>query len=85
MAAGVGFYMHHATLQTIATQMAPQARGLAISLFAFLFYLGQALGVALCGQLIEFAGYRVMFAVVGVALVALALFFAQTLPRPGRA
>jgi len=84
MAAGVGFYMHHATLQTIATQMAPQARGLAISLFAFLFYIGQALGVALCGQLIELAGYRVMFAVVGAALAGLALTFAETVLRPSR-
>jgi len=28
---GLGFYMHHATLQTNATQMAPEARGLAIA------------------------------------------------------
>ncbi len=82
-AAGIGFYMHHATLQTIATQMAPQARGLAISLFAFTFYLGQALGVALCGRVIEAVGYRAMFAGVGVALFGLALSFAATLLRPG--
>src|SRR5581483_3682181 len=39
MLAGVGFYMHHNTLQTNATQMAPDARSLAISLFAFVFFL----------------------------------------------
>ncbi len=80
-AAGVGFYMHHATLQTIATQMAPQARGLAISMFAFMFFVGQAIGVALCGLLIELAGYRVMFALVAAALAALALMFARTLTK----
>ena len=33
---GLGFYMLHNTLQTNATQMAPEARGLAVSLFAFM-------------------------------------------------
>jgi predicted MFS family arabinose efflux permease len=45
--AGVGFYMLHNTLQTNATQMAPAARGSAVSLFAACFYLGQSAGVAL--------------------------------------
>ena len=31
---GLGYYMLHNTLQTNATQMAPEARGLAVSLFA---------------------------------------------------
>ena len=79
--AGMGFYTHHATLQTIATQMAPQARGLAISLFAFAFYLGQAIGVAVCGLAIEAIGYRATFALLGAGLLALALAFARTLPR----
>jgi YNFM family putative membrane transporter len=78
---GVGFYMHHNTLQTNATQMVPDARGLAISLFAFVFFLSQAAGVALCGVLIETAGYRPMFALVGALLLPLALTFASTLPR----
>jgi YNFM family putative membrane transporter len=79
--AGVGFYMHHNTLQTNATQMAPDARGLAISLFAFAFFLSQAAGVALCGVVIETAGYRPMFALVGALLLPLAFIFASTLPR----
>src|SRR5690606_34980870 len=44
-AIGFGFYMFHNTLQTNATQMAPEARGSAVSLFAFCFFLGQAVGV----------------------------------------
>ena len=44
---GLGFYMLHNTLQTNATQMAPEARGLAVSLFAFALFTGQSVGVAL--------------------------------------
>jgi predicted MFS family arabinose efflux permease len=81
IAAGFGFYMHHNTLQTNATQMAPDARGLAISLFAFVFFLSQAAGVASCGALIDAAGYRPMFALVAALLPVLAVIFASTLLR----
>lgn len=42
---GMGFFMLHNTLQTQATQMAPEARGAAVSLFACALFLGQSLGV----------------------------------------
>lgn len=44
--AGLGFYMMHNTLQTQATQMAPQARSMAVTLFACTLFFGQTLGVA---------------------------------------
>lgn len=44
--AGFGFYMMHNTLQTQATQMAPQARSMAVTLFACTLFFGQTLGVA---------------------------------------
>ncbi|HXS53704.1 MAG TPA: MFS transporter [Usitatibacter sp.] len=47
--AGFGFYMLHNTLQTNATQMAPQRRGAGMALFAACLYLGQSAGVALAG------------------------------------
>jgi predicted MFS family arabinose efflux permease len=43
--AGLGFYMLHNTLQVQATQMAPEARGTAVTLFACLLFLGQSTGV----------------------------------------
>jgi YNFM family putative membrane transporter len=42
---GFGFNSVHSTLQTKATELAPKARGTAVSIFAFFFFLGQALGV----------------------------------------
>ena len=45
-AAGLGFYMLHNSLQNLATQVAPAARGTAVSLFACSLFIGQSLGVA---------------------------------------
>src|SRR5579862_6980256 len=52
--AGLGFYMLHNTLQTQATQMEPARRGAAVSLFAFCYFLGQSVGVALAGYLLRY-------------------------------
>src|SRR3546814_13089699 len=41
---GFGFYMLHNTLQTHATQMAPEARGAGVALFAPVLFLGQCAG-----------------------------------------
>src|SRR5262245_5698990 len=75
MALGLGYYMLHNTLQTRATEMAPQARAAAVSAFAFSFFLGQALGVSALGLGIEYAGYRPVLALSGVALAALSAWF----------
>ena len=42
---GITFYMFHNTLQTHGTQMAPEARGSALALFALCLFVGQAIGV----------------------------------------
>jgi YNFM family putative membrane transporter len=77
--AGLGFYMLHNTLQTNATQMWPEMRGLAVSSFASCFFLGQAGGVWLCGRLGDRLGFPAVFAVVGVCLLAVGLVFARLL------
>lgn len=82
MLAGFGFYMIHNTLQTNATQMAPEARGFAVSSFACAFFLGQAAGVAICGHLAEAFGYPAVLIATGSALAALGFIFGRT--RPGR-
>ncbi len=47
---GMGFYMLHNTLQTNATQMAPEVRGSAVALFASSYFLGQSFGVMLASE-----------------------------------
>lgn len=46
---GLGFYMVHNSLQTQATELAPDARGAAVALHAFFFFLGHAVGPVLFG------------------------------------
>jgi predicted MFS family arabinose efflux permease len=74
--AGFGFYMFHNTLQTRATEMAPQMRGTAIAVFAFFLFMGQAGGVALCGVAIRLLHYGWTFALCGVCLGILGYWFA---------
>ncbi len=53
---GLGFYMMHNTLQTHATQMAPERRGAAVASFAACFFLGQSVGVGIDGLLVGRTG-----------------------------
>jgi len=81
VATGFGFYMFHNTLQTNATQMAPQARGVAVSLFAACFFLGQTAGVALASLAVDRFGTRPLLAAGGLAVLLVALLFAVARPR----
>ena len=76
-ATGLGFYMLHNTLQTNATQMAPQARGAAVSLFASAFFVGQTVGVALTAVAVERFGSTLAIAACALPLLLLAMLFAR--------
>jgi predicted MFS family arabinose efflux permease len=78
---GLGFYMFHNTLQTNATQMAPHARGSAVSLFALCFFLGQAVGVAVSGMIVDGFGFQPVFIANGLLLLGLSVWFRWTLIR----
>ena len=78
-ALGLAFYMLHNTLQTRATEMAPEARGSAVSAFAFCLFLGQTLGVSAFGLGIGYVGYRPVIGMTGLALAALAFWFRSRL------
>jgi len=82
---GMGYFTMHGTLQTRATELNPQARATAVSLFAFVFFLGQGIGPALMGQSIVRFGYATSFAAAGLGLLILALWarwqFAKLAPR----
>ncbi len=75
--AGLGFYLLHNTLQTNATQMSPERRGAGMALFASMFFLGQAAGVALAGVLVESAGAGVAILGAAVATLPIGLGFAR--------
>lgn len=79
--AGVGFYMFHNTLQTRSTEMAPAARGTALSLHAFAMFIGQASGVAIFGAGIHATSYGWGFVFAGAGLFALGRWFSGRVRR----
>lgn len=74
---GLGYYMVHNTLQTNATQMAPERRGAAVSAFACSFYMGQSAGVGLAGMLVEVTGTPFIIAAGAVGILAAGTGFAR--------
>ena len=78
---GFGFYMLHNTLQTNATQMAPEARGAGVSLFALVFFLGQGAGVQLYGTVVDTLGYAPVFLTVAAGLLMLGIVFGRSRSR----
>ena len=70
-----------AALSTNATQMAPEARGSAVAIFASCLFLGTSAGVALGGAVIEAVGYAPLFLGCGAALLVLGTAFSVLLGR----
>lgn len=68
---GLGFYMLHNTLQTQATQMAPEGRGAAVALFASALFLGQSLGVGTVALLLDRAPTGAIYSVAAFGIAAL--------------
>ena len=67
---GFGFYTMHNTLQTKATEMAPQSRATGMSLFSMAWAAGQAVGAALMGAGAGAFGYAPMIAGFAIAYAA---------------
>jgi predicted MFS family arabinose efflux permease len=68
---GLGFYMMHNTLQTQGTQMAPQSRSMAVTLFACTLFFGQTIGVAAVASSLDAGWMRetLLFSALGVAVL----------------
>ena len=73
---GLGFYMIHNAIQTRATELAPQARGSAMSLHAFAFFGGQSLGPIFYGLGAMVFGLPITLGLAAGAIMVLALLLA---------
>jgi predicted MFS family arabinose efflux permease len=73
LALGTGFYMIHNSIQTRVTELAPEARGSAVALHAFHFFIGQSLGPVVIGLAIAGMGAAPALAVGAAAILALGL------------
>jgi MFS transporter, DHA1 family, inner membrane transport protein len=80
--AGFGFFMMHNTLQTEASELAPQARASAFAVFASLLFLGQGIGVIAVGRGIAAAGLPAVMIGLGILQIGLGLFAAWKIGRP---
>jgi len=76
---GFGYIALHTTLQTRATELAPEARGTAVALFAFFLFVGGAIGSALFGPLVDHGWHRLFLAICGVSLLVLGAFAVRLL------
>ena len=65
----MGFYSMHACIQVQATELSTTARGAALSLHSFFFFVGQAAGPVLYG-----AGFVTLGTVVTLAIGAAVAF-----------
>jgi predicted MFS family arabinose efflux permease len=76
---GIGFYMIHNSLQTQASELAPTARGSALSLHAFSFFLGQAMGPPLFGLGYTALGFQTTLVIAATVLAILGWTLAHLL------
>lgn len=79
---GFGFYMLHAVIQIYASELAPAARGSAMALHSFFFFLGQAVGPIVYGIGLASIGIRPVMVFGAFVLVGVGLTCAQWLRRP---
>lgn len=68
VAIGAGFYMIHNSLQTQATELAPDNRGSGVAAHAFFFFLGQAVGPIVYRVGLDSAGTKATLIAAGVVM-----------------
>jgi MFS transporter, DHA1 family, inner membrane transport protein len=76
---GFGFYMLHGCIQVQATEIAPTARGAAMALHSFAFFVGQAVGPVLYGFGFAHAGRLPTLAVAAVVVLLVGFACARLL------
>lgn len=78
---GFGFFMLHTGLQNRAVGLAPTARGSAVALHAFFFFLGQGIAPVIVGPLLHTAGATVTLVACAVLLGGVGVAAATLLAR----
>jgi YNFM family putative membrane transporter len=84
LVAGIGFNMLHNTLQTLATQLAPQARATAVGLFAVAIFTGQSVGVAAAASVSPALGYGTVIVASGVLMALMGAALGSAIARRPR-
>lgn len=78
---GLAFYLLHNTLQTKASEMAPEMRGSALALYSSGWAMGQALGVAAMGIAVGVTDYGPAIVAFGAGYFALGIWMRRNLDK----
>jgi predicted MFS family arabinose efflux permease len=78
---GFGFYMLHGVVQIYASELSPKARGSAMALHSFFFFLGQAVGPIVYGVGLNSIGLSPVLVFGGAVLAVTGFTCAQWLRR----
>ncbi|MDB5598925.1 MAG: hypothetical protein JWN71_969 [Xanthobacteraceae bacterium] len=81
IAFGFAFYMLHGVVQIYVTELAPAARGSAMALHSFFFFIGQGIGPPLYGVGFAHIGKLPTFVIAATGLLATGLVCAWKLRR----
>jgi predicted MFS family arabinose efflux permease len=81
-AMGIGFYMLHNSLQTQVTELAADSRASAVSIHAFSYFMGQAIGTPLFGLGLVTIGATAALVSCAAGILLLGLLAASVLGRP---
>ena len=73
---GFGYILVHTALQTYATELLPESRGICVSLFAFFLFLGNGLGPIFFGIFYDLGGAGGMLESATVCLVLFTIYCA---------
>jgi predicted MFS family arabinose efflux permease len=84
MALGFSFYLAHNGLQARATELAPEARGSAVAIFACALFLGNAAGPVVVHPIVDHFGYHPAFISVAVGMIAFGLWASVSIARVER-
>src|SRR4051795_2010565 len=76
---GFGFYTLHASIQVQATELSPVARGAAMSLHSFCFFMGHASGPVLYGAGFVKLGSAVTISIAAIAVMAVGFICSRLL------
>ncbi len=82
LALGFGYFTAHGVVQARATELLPQARSTAMSVFAFMLFAGQSLGALLIGGSVGGIGYRAALRLDAVGIVLLTVWLIRLFRRP---
>ena len=79
VAMGMGFYMLHGSIQVFSTELTEHARGTAMSLHSFFFFIGQTTGPIAYGFGLGHLGKMPTLLIAGATMLALGLVMARIL------